>query len=203
MFSLSNNLVKRFPVLYNYKPGIDFLTRLFFIGVFLIAIKKLYGWSADVNGNIDVPLIGHFSAIEALRTLLLHSCKILLEALGYPAVIHGWLVGISGGFVRLETPCLGINVCFVFISLVLAFPSPIKWTYKILYVILGVLLIQFLNIWRIAGMVFVTKNKYHLPIEHHDLFNLIIYIVVFMLFYYFISLSTNPRSFLVDGNIKK
>lgn len=190
MFSIGNLLIRRYPKLQHYKPGIDFLARLFFIGIFILLIKKIYGWNATINGVIDYPILGPSSPIEFLRQILLISTKHTLDFLGHPSFIRGWVVGIQGGGIKIETPCLGINVCFIFIALVAAFPSKLKWYYILLYIISGLFIIQFFNLLRMIAMVFVVKNQYHLPIEHHDLFNIIIYLIIFSLFYFYINFSS-------------
>ena len=189
MFLFINSLFKKYPSTLIYKPGIEFLARLFFIGMFIFLLKKIYNFFADEGGVIHSSILGSFSPIEWLRHLLLNNTKAILEILGYKPYLYGWVVGADGGGIVIETPCLGINVCFVFITLIIAFPSKIKWFLKAFYIIIGVLLIQAFNLARMVGMVFVVKNKYHLPIEHHDLFNIIIYLLVIILFYYYVNKS--------------
>jgi exosortase/archaeosortase family protein len=193
MQSISDRFFKKYPKLFNYKPGVDFIARLFFIGIFILLIKKIYVWNADINGNLSFPFIGSFSLIELLRHFLLGCTQQVLHFLGYQSFIHGWIVGIPGGAIILETPCLGINICFVFICLVAAYPSHLKWQYILLYILLGLVIIQLMNLGRLVAMVFVVKNQYKLPIEHHDLFNMIIYTVVILLFFYYTNLTGNKH----------
>lgn len=193
MLLSTEGLVKKYPMLLKYKPGLDFLARLFFIGAIFLCIKKAYGWGADRHGYLNLPYFGPTSFIEFIRNPLLHASKKIIEFLGHPAILHGWVVGIDGGgAVRVETPCIGINVCFAFIILVLSYPSHLHWGYKTLFLFAGLFIIQLLNLVRIVGMVFVIHNRYALPMEHHDLYNLIIYITIFGMFYLFTSISKIP-----------
>ncbi len=190
-FYFSNFLVSKFPTLQKYKPGIEFLARLFFLAVLGLASKKLFWLISDAGGTFTLPLISGFNPIEALRNSLIAATAFFLQLFGYTSFIAGWVVGIPQvAAVKVETPCLGINVCLVFIVLIVAYPSAMRGWLQALYLVVGVLIIQIFNIARMVAMVFVIKNRYQLPIEHHDLFNMVIYAVIFALFYLFISLST-------------
>ena len=158
-FYLSNYLVSKFPTLEKYKPGIEFLARLFFLAVLGLVGKKLFWLVSDVGGTFTLPFLSGFNPIEALRNSLIAATANILQLLGYTSFIAGWVVGIPQvAAVRVETPCLGINVCLVFIGLIIAYPSAMNGWVKALYLVLGVLIIQIFNIGRMVAMVFVIKS---------------------------------------------
>lgn len=185
---ISSKLVERFPSLQKYKPGVEFLSRLFFLVVLALVLKKVYWAISDRAGTVDIPVLAGFNALESLRSILVVGTAKGLSLLGYDSFVSGWIVGIKGqGAVSVQTPCLGINVCLVFLGLIIAYPSAYKWWQKSLYLLLGVFIIQFVNLLRMIAMVLVVSYRYELPIEHHDLFNMVIYSIIFGLFYWFIN----------------
>jgi exosortase/archaeosortase family protein len=190
-----NQLTDNYPQLNKFKPGIYFIARLFFVCLFFVTLKLLYNFFADSHGILQLPFIEPYSPIETLRNFLLNISRYLLHLFGYDTFLNGWVLGIkNGGAIQLETPCLGINICFAFIALMTAYPSGLKWHYKALIIIAGTLLIQGLNIMRIIGMIFVVHYRYSLPVEQHDLFNMIVYLVIFFMFYSFIQVSHSTAS---------
>jgi exosortase/archaeosortase family protein len=192
----SQFIIDKYPSLEKNKPGVEFLFRLFFLIVIGIVLKKTYWLVSDVAGTITkIPFLGGINLIETVRTFLLNGTVNLLHLLGHKTLLEGWVVGIKDiAYVRIETPCLGINVCLVFILLVLAYPAAIKWYEKALFLVGGVIFIQFVNLIRMVAMVYVVKNRYNPPIEHHDLFNMVIYLIVFGLFYWLTVMNTKRSS---------
>lgn len=185
---ISKGIVAKFPSLKKYKPGVEFLFRLFFLIILGLVLKKLYWLISDTGGTLTIPLLAGFNLLESIRTVLIAGTVWGLELMGYPTFVAGWIVGIPHtAAVNIQTPCLGINVCLVFIALLVAYPSEYTWWQKALYIAAGVAIIQAVNVARMIAMVFVVKNRYILPIEHHDLFNMVIYAIIFGLFYLFIS----------------
>ena len=140
-FYLSNYIVSKFPTLEKYKPGIEFLARLFFLAILGFVFKKVFWLLSDSGGTFNIPLIGVFNPIEFLRTSIINATAGILALLGYTTVIEGWVVGIfNTAAVRIETPCLGINVCLVFIGLIVAYPHDMKWWQKGLFIVGGLIL---------------------------------------------------------------
>lgn len=185
---ISSKLVERFPSLQKYKPGVEFLSRLFFLLVISLILKKVFWAISDRGGTLDIPFLAGWNPIESLRSTLVTGTAKSLSFLGHTAYQSGWVVGIvDRGGVSVQTPCLGINVCLVFIGLIIAYPHAYKWWQTLLFVLAGVFIIQFVNLLRMVAMVHVVANRYTLPIEHHDLFNIVIYSVIFGLFYWYIN----------------
>lgn len=188
---ISNWLIKLVPALKEYKPGVEFLSRLFFLIVLGLILKKFYWLVSNEAGTLLYPPLEGLNPIESLRMSLIWGAKKGIDLLGYPSFSAGWLVGIIGvANVSLQTPCLGINVCLAFMALIIAYPSSWTWWKSAIYLALGLVVIQLVNLVRIIAMVFVVKNRYQLPVEHHDLFNLVVYLIIFSLFYIY---TTKPK----------
>lgn len=90
----------------------------------------------------------------------------------------------------LAWPCLGVKVTAVFMALIIVFPGDSR--HKWWYIPMGIVLIQVFNIIRFSGLMMIA---YHYPIEvitnfnmgrlgigYHEIFNLVLYLVIFALF---------------------
>ncbi len=90
----------------------------------------------------------------------------------------------------LAWPCFGVKVTAVFIALIIVFPGESR--HKWWYIPVGILLIQVFNILRFSGLMMIA---FHYPIElitnfnmgslgigYHEIFNLVLYLVIFALF---------------------
>lgn len=90
----------------------------------------------------------------------------------------------------LAWPCLGIKVMAVFIALILVFPGEAK--HKLWFIPLGLLMIQIFNVFRFSGLMMIIYHYpmsvitnfdlWNLGIGYHDLFNWVLYFVIFGLF---------------------
>ena len=103
----------------------------------------------------------------------------------------------------LAWPCLGIKVTGVFISLILVFPG--KDLHKLWFLPLGIVLIQVFNVLRFSILLMIVYhypmsqitdfNLLNLGIGYHDLFNFVLYLVIFGLFVFWIQFfGIKPRA---------
>lgn len=97
-----------------------------------------------------------------------------------------WMrVSGRGGFI-MAYDCLGFGVMSFFTAFVIAFPKPLKNKYFFLPT--GLLFIQALNILRFILLGKFWKHS-HLKqiIDHHDLFNIILYLSLMVVIYFWIN----------------
>jgi exosortase/archaeosortase family protein len=78
-------------------------------------------------------------------------------------------------------PCLGIDMMFTFVALIVSFPG--KWLDRLWFIPIGLVGIQAVNVCRVVGLsislaVFETSG----PIDHHDLYNLFAVGFIFLMF---------------------
>jgi len=91
------------------------------------------------------------------------------------------LIGIADG-------CNGLSLFVLFVGFIIAYPGKIY--FKVIYSIIGIVLIVLLNISRCTGLALV-HNAYPQLTEfaHHYLFNMITYAVVFYLWVQFVKIN--------------
>jgi exosortase/archaeosortase family protein len=91
------------------------------------------------------------------------------------------VIGVDGtGGLWIGDNCNGIALFALFSGFVIAYKGKVK--YKIIYIILGVLSIELLNVFRIVGLAILdTYSRAWTEFNHTYTFNIIIYAYIFML----------------------
>jgi exosortase/archaeosortase family protein len=123
-----------------------------------------------------------FFEYELWIDLLFTTAQKILRLFGYNAAVEPFnLVGVNGTIFMLKS-CLGYQTMLLFAAIVFLTgntSSKIRWT----YIISGLLLINFANILRFVFLfIHIEKHgKYKLAMNVHDMYNYIIYILVFIL----------------------
>jgi exosortase/archaeosortase family protein len=134
-----------------------------------------------------VPFVAdNFNYIRLLRHILLHCTSFLLNCMGFATVMNDFELRIAGhGGIRMAYDCLGLGVISFFTAFVLAYPRAIRK--KILFLISGLFIIQILNILRLVVVArFWGKNAQRV-IDHHIIFNTIIYIIIAIALYFWVT----------------
>jgi exosortase/archaeosortase family protein len=137
-------------------------------------------------GNYYSPfLAGHLNYIQGLRNLLLSSTAGILKILGYMPIYNDYELLVPGrGIILLAHDCLGLGVISFFAAFVLAYPK--KWRAKLVFLIGGIIGIQVLNVIRLVLMALYWKNQHIKIIDHHTLFNTILYIIIAITLYFWV-----------------
>lgn len=133
---------------------------------------------------------------QNLTTSLLSISQVFLNLFGFETEVFGKVVRISGtSGVYLDRGCLGRNLMGLFAGFILAYPGRIK--HKIWYVPLGLVVITFLNVLRIAGLAYVVYCcPEYLDVNHHVIFKYTVYFFIFLMWYFWIknySVSAKPK----------
>lgn len=150
----------------------------FNIGFFSITSPQSQNYNHFIADN--------FNYIKVLRHLLLLSTSFLLHCAGFATVMNEYEILVAGrGGIRLVYSCLGLGLMSFFTAFVLAYPKPFKK--KIVFLIAGLFLIQLLNTIRMAIVaLFWGKRAQHI-IDHHIIFNSIIYIIIGIGLYFWVT----------------
>ena len=135
-----------------------------------------------------------------LSKAIIIGAKIFLATVGYQTIIvftndiyhYGvFSINIIGGFpVFIGFSCLGLTIMWFYSTVIIA--SQGKVIVKALYILLGIFVIQILNVLRMSYLTWLLRDgtKRYFPefsfldtikFDHHDLFNFLIYTVVFIL----------------------
>lgn len=129
-----------------------------------------------------------------LKSILFVS-KLGLSTLGYDHVSGYNSLAIVGSYgVIVGNHCVGFGLSYGFGSLIYSYPGP--WLKKLWFIPLGVFLILIINSSRVIALCAeVLKNGGFLQMEPHDLFNNLIYIIIFLLWVLWIKfINKNPQS---------
>jgi len=127
-------------------------------------------------------LANHLNYIRGLRWLLLNSSAQILNWMGFAAITNEYNLLVAGhGILQLVYSCLGLGVISFFAAFVLSYPKQRKP--KIIFLIGGILGIEFLNIIRFVLLaLFWNKRENHI-LDHHTIFNIIIYLIIAITLY--------------------
>lgn len=153
------------------KKAIVFVASM--LGVYLF-FQSLYDYVISPNTSVDAALI----------ELIISQSEGILQFLGYelltPNPMYTDHMGIKDtAGVIIGTPCDGLSLFILFTSFLLVFSG--KWWFKIIYILLGIGLIHFLNVLRVVALALVVKySPESLDFHHSYTFTLFIYSIIFL-----------------------
>ena len=146
------------------KPIAFFLVKLALCYFVLEWLFWNYIGVSDPRGRYYFPILDHFNALKIVLSFLLYPVKFLFDWLGYEVNIFfykdlykdGASIGASSFFkLQVAFPCLGFLIMIAFTSLMLAYPGRKKW----IFIPLGLLFIQCINMLRIIGIIVFLLNR--------------------------------------------
>jgi exosortase/archaeosortase family protein len=141
-------------------------------------------------------LAEYFNYIQGLKTLLIVPAVWIIKAFGFYAIYNeSDVMVVAGPYLRINYSCLGLGVMSFLAAFVLAFPASWKSTFKMLAI--GIVSIYILNVCRIAGLGvllgFFQSQRQNFT-YHHEIFNVIVYICIFVMLYIWIKKNTKGIS---------
>jgi exosortase/archaeosortase family protein len=127
----------------------------------------------------------HLNYIRGLRWILLNSSTQILNWLGFASITNDYDILVAGhGTLQVVYSCLGLGVISFFAAFVLSYPQ--KWKPKIIFLIAGIIGIEFLNIIRFVLLgIFWNKSDARI-IDHHTIFNIFIYLIIAVVLYFWV-----------------
>lgn len=163
-----------------------------FILIFLALFAALYFFNILIfgittPGNHYSPFIAdHLDYIRLLRHFLLRTTAKVLGWLGFGAITNDTDILIAGhGRLKLIYSCLGLGVMSFLVAFVIAYPGRLKS--KLSFLIPALLALQTLNILRfIVLAIFWDKNEDGQIVDHHTVFNILIYIIIAISLYFWV-----------------
>lgn len=158
--------------------------------IFFVIWKVVYIGFLLFDRILDRPLTNHIGASTAWFlnhctplsgfTSKVVSVKSLLE--GQLQVSEASQVQMNGeNVLYIADPCNGLELIVLYVGFIVCFPSSLRK--KILYIILGILVIDVANILRCGGLVFLKRYyDYDLfQFAHHYGFKITLYGIIFMM----------------------
>jgi len=139
-------------------------------------------------GNYYSSFFDHYlNYIAALRWFLLQSSSGILRLWGFSTLTNtDQLLVVGRGIITLAYDCLGLGVMSFFAAFVLSYPKS-STRPKLTFLTIGLLTIQMLNIVRFVLLALFWHGAYSGIIDHHTLFNVIIYIVISISLYFWVT----------------
>ena len=179
------------------KKAIKFIIALFVLYI-LFSQGNLFMNSVMSPGGkfYNAYIAEHFDYIQGLKTALIIPAVWIIKLFGFYAIYNEMdVMVVSGPLLRINYSCLGLGVMSFLAAFVLSFPASWKSTFKML--IIGLISIYVLNILRIAGLgiLFGTFQSQRNYFEyHHEIFNIIVYIIIFIMLYIWIKKNTKIKN---------
>jgi exosortase/archaeosortase family protein len=114
----------------------------------------------------------------------------VVNSLGFDVFENGRHFGLSGsGGVNLGAPCNGLSLMYVYAAFLLAFP--LSFRKKLPWLVLGLPLIQLLNLLRIVALLLLSLYRpTSLEFNHDYTFTLIMYGLIFLSWYVYIRMNS-------------
>lgn len=158
------------------------------IGLFLALYAFFYfgtkGYTGlTVPGNAYSPFLAeHLNLVKAFRQLLLEGAAFVIRLFGYGTYIRETNLKLDTGTgVRLVYACMGFAIYSFWWAMILAFPQSLR--NKLIYLIGGTIVITLLNILRIAAVALAYNKWGNTDVDHHMLFNIVVYGILFLMLY--------------------
>jgi exosortase/archaeosortase family protein len=127
-------------------------------------------------------LAEHLNYINGLRIFLLQSSAMVLGWFGFASVHNSTELLVAGkGTIVLVYSCLGLGLISFFSAFVIAYPKRLKQ--KMIFLIAGIIGIELLNIIRFVVLALFWNKKANRIIDHHTIFNIILYIIIMISLY--------------------
>lgn len=170
-----DNPIARFLLIFGGSFALLFYFNEFYIGI-TASGGRFYSELLDT----------HLNYVSGLRHFLLQTAEWILMQLGYTTFTTNYWLRVSGhGGIIVVYSCLGFGVMSFFTAFVLAWPKPIK--NKLWFLPIGLIVIQSLNIMRFILLSLFWKGSLLKGfIDHHDLFNIILYILLLGIIYFWV-----------------
>lgn len=175
-------------------PSIRFV--VLFLGLFsLFYYFNIFYMGVTAPGNYySLFLDEHLNYISGFRHLLIAISAWVLRIFDYQVFTSDTtLHALNAGGINVVYSCLGFGVMSFFVAFVIAWPER-SLKSKLWFIPVGLVLIQLLNIARfIMITLFWRSSPYRSVVDHHTLFNVILYAVLLASIYFWINNNNNTQ----------
>ncbi len=156
-----------------------FIFRFLFIFLFLYYFNLFFIGITGQGGKYYSEFLDqHLNYIRWLRESIIYTSSLILQLFNYETIRMPYHLKIINGVkVGIGYDCLGYGLMSLHIALSLSYPFQYKlrrW-----YLLAGLFIIYILNCIRIAAVGFAYTEFRNIDIDHHFIFNLVAYFVIF------------------------
>jgi exosortase/archaeosortase family protein len=175
--------------LFNFKSFLKLVALVLVLYYFFLG----YGALVSPEGNQYSDFLDHnLNFIDWYRRTIMLFSNMIAHAFGANSYIATHQMMKLGNNIEFEIwfPCLGFGVMSFWLSFVVNSTSRLKR--KFMWAAGGIIAIWFINSLRIALLIISVDRNWPQSsyIDHHDMFNVMAYIIIAMLMYYY---SRNDR----------
>jgi exosortase/archaeosortase family protein len=176
----------------NLNMALKFLLTFLFFFLFFYYFNIMFYGLTTPGGHYYAFVARYLNYIQALRWVLLNVSVFLLDLAGYSAVCNNYNLLVAGhGSIQLVYSCLGLGVISFFSAVVIAYPKPVRA--KIIFFMAGLCCIEILNVLRFMLIALFWTDEDNKIIDHHTIFNLIIYIIVALGLFFWLKNNTKSQ----------
>lgn len=166
---------------FKLNKALKFLISFFALFILLYGLNYFFVGLTIPGGYYNEWIANHVDYVSAYRSLILNGASIFTDIAGFDNYVNKYELRIPGiSRVRMVYSCIGFNILSFWLAFTLAYPQPLKK--KLLYCISGIFLITLMNMMRVAGLAMIRSisSLRHTQFNHHMLFNIIVYAIIFM-----------------------
>ncbi len=162
---------------------------LVFAFVFLICyFGALFITGVAIKGGMYSPFVEKYFNLSAwLRSSLIAGTKLFVSFFGIETIrTDDYVLSIpKANGIRIVYSCLGFGVMSFWTAYIIA--TSAKKVKKIQWLFIGLLLIWVINVLRISMVLLAGYKGWKFPfgLDHHTWFNIIAYVAIFMMMYFF------------------
>jgi len=134
------------------------------------------------KGNYYSGIVSRFFDYPyAMRSMVLFISYKILLFFNYQALLVNaeFIYNPHHGGIHMAYSCMGFGLMALWIAFIISC-KPFNTRRKLLLILLGLVVINAMNILRVL-VIFISHNKRFLGIEHHDLFNMLVHVVVILM----------------------
>lgn len=166
---------------------------LVFVTLFLFFYYfNIFFFSITSHGSHYIPFFDeHLNYIRWLRNLLLAVSRGIINLLGLTCISNDHQLLVAGhGFIDVIYSCLGLGIMSFFAAFVIAYPKRLKP--KLIFLLAGLVCIQTLNVLRFVLLAVLWDKKSHPTLDHHTIFNIVIYLIIAISLYFWVKSDDKP-----------
>lgn len=169
---------------------------ILFLGLFsLLYYFNIFFMGITAPGNYYSPFFNeNLNYIREFRSVLIAISAAVLRLFDYTVFTSDTtLHALNVGGINVVYSCLGFGVMSFFIAFVVAWPEK-SWKNKLWFIPAGLLFIQTLNIARFILITLFWRNSpYRNLVDHHTLFNFILYALLLAMIFFWINSSDKKQ----------
>jgi exosortase/archaeosortase family protein len=141
----------------------------------------------------------HLNFIAWYRNFLIWGAQIMTSLAGLKSISNATsMLIVAHGGVKIVYSCLGYGI----ISLLIAFGSavPHKRIYnRLIFILVSILLFSLFNMLRLFVVAFYAKKVAEMTVDHHDIFNWLCYMIIFIGMYFWMNQKNTLNQSLHAG----